>query len=191
MDTTSYVLMQQLQLSIQQNAELIAKMKESSVSTQAIQGDVVTIILAIIGLLGGVWAFLKIRAELSFQNKAKQIDADSKFNTQVLEKEAEENRNFQQSMVKSTQDSYISLVDRLMKFQENFMLDMKKDIVSMMTQVQRAGSISESVNKRLITFDKQFVARHEEIKAALNVVKEELKDIQNKHFTVETDENNT
>lgn len=198
MDTTTVVLVQQMQQMLAQQAEMISEMQQTAVASGGmnLQGDIVTIILAIIALIGGVWGFLKVRAEFSAQTAGKRIEAESKFNTQVLEKEVEENRSFQQSMVKSTQDSYISLVDRLMKFQENFMLDMKQDIVNMIQQVQRSGSISESVNKRLITLDKQFIGRHEELKTEINGVKDRLKELQERasislHDLIDKKDDNT
>lgn len=175
MDTTQvFMLMARIVELSEQNAKLVAQTSE--VGGMNFTG--LEIILALIGFLGGIWGVLELYQKLRSVKDLSKIESESSFNKKVLEKEAEENRVFQQTMVESTQKSYITLVDSLMNFQQTFLLDLNKNIIALTQQVQRAGSIAESVNRRMITFDKQSQSNFSQISAKLDNQISSLRDIQ-------------
>lgn len=113
------------------------------------------IVLAVIASWGAIWAYLRLKSNNSTQLAKQRAKNSHQISAKALEKEAEENRSFQQGMVQSTQNSYIDLVNRLMKLTEEQLNEVNQNLILFSKVVERSGSISESVNKRLATSDRK------------------------------------
>lgn len=117
--------------------------------------DWTTIILSLISFLGVVIGTYKYLEAERLKRDKHTGDNIFNYSSKTLEKEAEENRSFQQSMVNSTQKSYIDLVNRLMGLTEDNIQDVSSLLTSFSSSLERQTALIEMVNKRLNTHERR------------------------------------
>lgn len=133
------------------------------------------LVLTFIGGSAAFWGFLKLLAQQRAQLEEQKATNKYNISAKALEQEAEENRSFQQDMVKSTQNSYIDLVNRLMAITETNLKDINENLILFTKTVERSGSISEAVNKRLATSDRGREKHLAEVKGMIALLQADIK----------------
>lgn len=112
------------------------------------------VIMALITVVAG---FITVYKSVQLERVKKATNSDNnkyKLSSQSIEQESADNRIFQQEIVKTTQESYTDIVNRLMGTIEISIKDVQEKLGTIIVQFERQYASTEFLNKRFNTVDR-------------------------------------